>query len=177
MHVPFRASKLTMVLRDSFLSKSNRIRIIMISCVCPGHSSADHTNNTLRYARRLKENPGNIDLAGDSGIVDYSQGGDDNNVLQKKPSNFEAPSKKALADAGKMIMGMPNRGPARPPMHPAQKISGPRSGNPPPSKLMKQESQSKIEESASDDDQGDTEEENKAPSVPLNKNYVKTLQK
>lgn len=54
-HVPFRASKLTLVLRDSFISKNNMSKIIMISCVSPGYSSANHTINTLRYADRLKE--------------------------------------------------------------------------------------------------------------------------
>ena len=58
VHIPFRASKLTMVLRDSFTMNADRIRIIMIACVSPGSSSADHTLNTLRYASRLKESPG-----------------------------------------------------------------------------------------------------------------------
>lgn len=53
-HVPFRASKLTLALRDSFKSKVFDNRVIMIACVCPGSSSADHTLNTLRYADRLK---------------------------------------------------------------------------------------------------------------------------
>lgn len=48
-HVPFRASKLTMVLRDSFLNEGSS-KIVMIACVSPGSSSADHTLNTLRYA-------------------------------------------------------------------------------------------------------------------------------
>ena len=51
-HVPFRASKLSMVLRDSFLG--NKINVVMIACINPGSSSADHTLNTLRYAERLK---------------------------------------------------------------------------------------------------------------------------
>lgn len=54
-HIPFRASKLTLVLRDSFLSTSTNGRIVMIACVCPGSTSADHTLNTLRYADRLKD--------------------------------------------------------------------------------------------------------------------------
>lgn len=54
-HVPFRASKLTMVLRDSFLNEGSS-KIIMIACINPGSSSADHTINTLRYAYRLKSN-------------------------------------------------------------------------------------------------------------------------
>jgi hypothetical protein len=61
-HVPFRASKLTHVLRDSFVSKSDKSKIIMISCISPSYSSANHSINTLRYSDRLKEQtkkPGN----------------------------------------------------------------------------------------------------------------------
>lgn len=53
-HVPFRQSKLTMVLRDSFMA-SEKIKIVMLTCICPGMSSANHTLNSLRYAQRLKE--------------------------------------------------------------------------------------------------------------------------
>jgi kinesin family protein 2/24 len=55
IHVPFRASKLTHVLRDSFVSKSDKSRIIMISCVNPSYCSSNHSINTLRYSDRLKE--------------------------------------------------------------------------------------------------------------------------
>jgi kinesin family protein 2/24 len=48
-----------MVLRDSFV-QSDRNKIIMLACICPGSSSADHTLNTLRYAERLKERSGNV---------------------------------------------------------------------------------------------------------------------
>jgi len=54
-HVPFRTSKLTLVLRDSFIDKNENSKIIMIACVSPGYSSSNHTINTLRYADRLKE--------------------------------------------------------------------------------------------------------------------------
>jgi len=54
-HVPFRASKLTLILRDSFLSKNQTSKIVMIACISPGSSSADHSLNTLRYAERLKD--------------------------------------------------------------------------------------------------------------------------
>lgn len=54
VHVPFRASKLTMVLRDSFIARSKVVKIIMIACVGPSSYSSDHTMNTLRYAGRLK---------------------------------------------------------------------------------------------------------------------------
>jgi kinesin family protein 2/24 len=55
-HIPFRASKLTLILRDSFQSKGENSKIIMIACISPGSSSADHSLNTLRYADRLKDN-------------------------------------------------------------------------------------------------------------------------
>lgn len=54
VHVPFRASKLTMVLRDSFISKASAVKIVMIACVNPSSFCTDHTLNTLRYAGRLK---------------------------------------------------------------------------------------------------------------------------
>ncbi|KAH8090114.1 hypothetical protein JL720_6415 [Aureococcus anophagefferens] len=52
-HVPFRASKLTMVLRDSFVRP--HCRVAMIATVSPSVSATDHTINTLRYADRVKE--------------------------------------------------------------------------------------------------------------------------
>jgi len=55
IHIPFRASKLTHVLRDSFMDKNNNCKIVMISCVNPCYSSTNHTINTLRYSDRLKE--------------------------------------------------------------------------------------------------------------------------
>lgn len=58
IHVPFRASKLTMVLRDSFVRKHTRVA--MVVTVSPCSSSADHTINTLRYADRVKENAVNV---------------------------------------------------------------------------------------------------------------------
>eukprot|EP00037_Helgoeca_nana_P002361 m.33333 g.33333 ORF g.33333 m.33333 type:complete len:723 (+) comp12536_c0_seq1:80-2248(+) len=51
-HVPFRQSKLTMVLKDSFVGDS---RTCMIACVAPGTLSCEHTLNTVRYADRVKE--------------------------------------------------------------------------------------------------------------------------
>ena len=52
-HVPFRGSKLTTVLRDAFVGK--RSRTVLLAHISPGHGSADHTMNTLRYALRLKD--------------------------------------------------------------------------------------------------------------------------
>ncbi|CAA0839072.1 ATP binding microtubule motor family protein [Striga hermonthica] len=50
-HIPFRGSKLTEVLRDSFVGNS---RTVMISCISPTSGSCEHTLNTLRYADRVK---------------------------------------------------------------------------------------------------------------------------
>jgi len=55
-HVPFRASKLTLVLRDAFISRVPS-KTVMIACISPGMSSADHSVNTLRYSDRLKDRP------------------------------------------------------------------------------------------------------------------------
>ena len=78
-HVPFRNSKLTLVLRDSFLGKEDLCKIIMISCISPSNHSANHTINTLRYSMRLKEK-----------IPNYSN--NNNNNLRKqintKKNNF-----------------------------------------------------------------------------------------
>ncbi|KAK6103890.1 Kinesin motor domain family protein [Brugia pahangi] len=52
-HVPFRASKLTLVLRDSFIGSN--ARTCMIAMISPGMSCCEHTLNTLRYADRVKE--------------------------------------------------------------------------------------------------------------------------
>ncbi len=54
VHVPFRASKLTMILKDSFNSTNEFAKIVMIAWINPGSSCADHTLNTLRYSGRLK---------------------------------------------------------------------------------------------------------------------------
>ena len=59
-HVPFRNSKLTLVLRDSFLGDADLCKIIMISCISPSNHSANHTINTLRYSMRLKEKMPNV---------------------------------------------------------------------------------------------------------------------
>ncbi|KAK4314747.1 hypothetical protein Pmani_013998 [Petrolisthes manimaculis] len=52
-HLPFRASKLTQVLRDSFIG--DKSRTCMIAMISPGMNCCEHTLNTLRYADRVKE--------------------------------------------------------------------------------------------------------------------------
>ncbi len=52
-HSTFRGSKLTQVLKESFVGKNSRT--VMVSCVAPNMKNCDHTLNTLRYADRVKE--------------------------------------------------------------------------------------------------------------------------
>eukprot|EP00906_Rhabdomonas_costata_P019470 RCo028423 len=51
-HIPFRGSKLTEVLKDSFTGNS---QTVMIAVVSPSVGCGEHTLNTLRYADRVKD--------------------------------------------------------------------------------------------------------------------------
>ena len=51
-HTPFRGSKLTMVLKDSF---TGYCRTVMIGNIAPNSGSSENTLNTLKYADRVKE--------------------------------------------------------------------------------------------------------------------------
>ncbi|GLD65856.1 uncharacterized protein AKAME5_002934300 [Lates japonicus] len=61
LHTPFRQSKLTQVLKDSFVGDS---MTCMIANISPGYSATEHTLNTLRYADRVKELRGQGGLRG-----------------------------------------------------------------------------------------------------------------
>lgn len=51
-HTPFRGSKLTLVLRDSFMGNC---KTLMIANISPCLTCSEHTLNSLRYADRVKE--------------------------------------------------------------------------------------------------------------------------
>lgn len=51
-HVPFRGSKLTMVLKDSFIGDC---KTVMIGNISPTMNNCEYSLNTLRYADRVKE--------------------------------------------------------------------------------------------------------------------------
>ena len=63
-HLPFRGSKLTQVLKDSFTGNS---KTTMIANVSPASGCCEHTLNTLRYADRVKELKKGNDGVGNGG--------------------------------------------------------------------------------------------------------------
>jgi kinesin family protein 2/24 len=79
-HLPFRGSKLTQVLKDSFIGNS---RTVMIANIGPNSLAAEHTLNTLRYSDRVKElkggGPGNkvaqaAAYAGPAALIEQGRG-------------------------------------------------------------------------------------------------------
>ncbi|KAF4759420.1 Kinesin-like protein kif24, partial [Perkinsus olseni] len=52
-HTPFRGSKLTQVLKDSFVGSN--CSTVMIANISPSAACVEHTLNTLRYAYRVRE--------------------------------------------------------------------------------------------------------------------------
>lgn len=51
-HIPFRGSKLTLLLRESF---GDNCKTLMIGNISPGNNSCENTLNTLRYSDTVKE--------------------------------------------------------------------------------------------------------------------------
>jgi hypothetical protein len=86
---PFRGSKLTQVLKDSFVGDS---RTVMIATISPSSSNAEHTLNTLRYAYRVKEIRREADVGDDIEPAHGKRTGDED-------SDFEA----AVAGGGEGV--------------------------------------------------------------------------
>ena len=68
-HTPFRGSKLTLVLRDSFVGNC---KTLMIANISPSSVCSEHTLNTLRYADRVKELRGKGDIVIGNGNVNMN---------------------------------------------------------------------------------------------------------
>ena len=68
-HTPFRGSKLTLVLRDSFVGNC---KTLMIANISPSSVCSEHTLNTLRYADRVKELRGKGDIVIGSGNMNMN---------------------------------------------------------------------------------------------------------
>ena len=91
-HTPFRGSKLTLVLRDSFIGDC---KILMIANISPGNNSSDHTLNTLRYADRVKELKKNMNSNknnnnnNNNNNIKYTQSQTIGNLLNNKNNNAE----------------------------------------------------------------------------------------
>lgn len=80
-HTPFRASKLTQVLRDSFIGENSRT--CMIATISPGMTSCENTLNTLRYANRVKE------FGISPSDIPFSQGGQGSRPEHSPTNTFE----------------------------------------------------------------------------------------
>ena len=75
-HTPFRGSKLTLVLRDSFIGNC---KTLMIANISPALGCSEHTLNTLRYASRVKELRAKPEIKIGQGNVNLNFNKNDNN--------------------------------------------------------------------------------------------------
>ncbi|KAI9014188.1 P-loop containing nucleoside triphosphate hydrolase protein [Hyaloraphidium curvatum] len=88
-HTPFRQSKLTQVLKDSFVGNS---RTCMIATISPSSGNAENTLNTLRYADRVKEMKADASTAGEEIPEEYEdeveeETADDEDLENEEPED------------------------------------------------------------------------------------------
>lgn len=126
-HTPFRGSKLTQVLKDSFIGSN--CRTVMIANVSPCSQSVEHSLNTLRYAYRVKELrrasstvTGNVDtgslqeMAGMSGHGDMNmeeEFSDDASDVDDTPADVQQQMRVANLSAAAQTLASPRRPPER----------------------------------------------------------------
>lgn len=82
-HLPFRQSKLTLVLKDSIIGD---VRTAMIATVSPASTSSEHSLNTLRYAERFHEISNNNNNNNDTSREDY---GTPRSVISTEKENLK----------------------------------------------------------------------------------------
>lgn len=90
-HVPFRGSKLTMVLKDSFIGDC---KTVMIGNISPSTINCEYSLNTLRYADRVKELKKDVkdrEKMGGNKELFLPRHGENVNRYDVKPENPNAP--------------------------------------------------------------------------------------
>lgn len=96
-HTPFRGSKLTLVLRDSFIG--GNCKTLMIANISPSLQCAENTLNTLRYAERVKDlkktknNTGKEDTKEDLARIMMMPRNHENTIRYKLDGNNKLPIK------------------------------------------------------------------------------------
>lgn len=97
VHVPFRGSKLTQVLKESFVGQHGRS--VMIACVSPNIGNVETTLNTLRYADRVKERHSETGALPNTGVGGSGSGSNTTNVVAP-PSQSSSSSLTQLLQNG-----------------------------------------------------------------------------
>lgn len=95
-HCPFRGSKLTQVLRDSFIG--DKSRTCMIALISPGVASVEHSLNTLRYADRVKELVASEEYEDESYFVQSGDLNDLEDMEEENEDEEEEENTKGLLD-------------------------------------------------------------------------------